>query len=145
MEIINRKAKFDYEFIDTYVAGIMLKGNEISSIREGKISISESYCYFVGNELYLKNCSISSVSNEDKPIHKTAQNEKKLLLNKSELSKIRDAIKIKGLTVIPYKVFINDRGLCKVSIAIAKGKKNYDKRETIKKRDIEREIRRNTE
>ena len=150
MEIVNRKAKFDYEFIDTYIAGIMLEGLEIKAIRDGKMNISEAFCYFVGDELFLKNSSITYEGNSDivrrtenNIIRKSSTRDRKLLLNKSELLKIKTAINIKGMTVIPYKVFINNKGFCKVEIAVAKGKKTYDKRETIKKRDIERDLRQN--
>ena len=132
MEITNKKAKFNYEFIDTYITGIVLHGIEIKAIREGKASISEAYCYFVGDELFLKNGIISSTAED-----------RKLLLNRSELNRIKSAINIKGMTVVPYKMFINDKGFCKLEIAVAKGKKTYDKRETIKKRDIERDMKRN--
>ena len=150
MEIVNRKAKFDYEFIDTYIAGIMLEGLEIKEIRDGKMNISEAFCYFVGDELFLKNSSITYKGNSDivrrtenNIVRKSSTRDRKLLLNKSELLKIKTAINIKGMTVIPYKVFINNKGFCKVEIAVAKGKKTYDKRETIKKRDIERDLRQN--
>jgi len=150
MEIVNRKAKFDYEFINTYIAGIMLEGLEIKAIRDGKMNISEAFCYFVGDELFLKNSSITYKGNSDivrrtenNIIRKSSTRDRKLLLNKSELLKIKTAINIKGMTVIPYKVFINNKGFCKVEIAVAKGKKTYDKRETIKKRDIERDLRQN--
>ena len=150
MEIVNRKEKFDYEFIDTYIAGIMLEGLEIKAIRDGKMNISEAFCYFVGDELFLKNSSITYKGNSDivrrtenNIVRKSSTRDRKLLLNKSELLKIKTAINIKGMTVIPYKVFINNKGFCKVEIAVAKGKKTYDKRETIKKRDIERDLRQN--
>ena len=150
MEIVNRKAKFDYEFIDTYVVGIVLEGLEIKAIRDGKMNISEAFCYFVGDELFLKNSSITYKGNSDivrrtenNIVRKSSIRDRKLLLNKSELLKIKTAINIKGMTAIPYKVFINNKGFCKVEIAVAKGKKIYDKRETIKKRDIERELRQN--
>ena len=147
IEIINRKASFNYEFIDTYVAGIVLEGFEIVAIKIGQINISEAYCYFSGNELFLKNAIISrNEKNEDwmrkKPstfVAKAANRDRKLLLNKSELRKIFEQVKIKGLTVVPYKVFINEKRLCKVLIAVAKGKKTYDKRNTLKERDIARE------
>lgn len=148
MEIVNRKAKFDYEFIDTYIAGIMLEGLEIKAIRDGKMNISEAFCYFVGDELFLKNSSITYKGNSDiirrtenNIVRKSSTRDRKLLLKKSELLKIKIAINMKGMTAIPYKVFINNKGFCKVEIAVAKGKKIYDKRETIKKRDTEREVR----
>ena len=132
IEITNKKASFNYDFVETYVAGIVLNGAEITAIKDGNMNISEAYCYFVADELFLKNAIIAQSPNRDR----------KLLLNRAELRKIRDAVKIKGLTVVPTKIFINDRHLAKVLIAVARGKKTYDKRETIKKRDIERETKR---
>jgi len=150
MEIVNRKAKFDYEFIDTYMAGIVLEGLEIKAIRDGKADISEAFCYFVNNELFLKNASIRYkrgsdilLKTENAVIRKDATRDRKLLLNRNELLKIKNAIEAKGMTVVPWAMFINDRGICKVTIAVARGKKSYDKRETIKKRDTERELRQN--
>lgn len=150
MEIVNRKAKYNYEFIDTYVAGIVLEGLEIKAIRDGNANISEAFCYFVGNELFLKNSSITYKTNSDiilrtgsTIVRKESTRDRKLLLNRNELLKIKNSIETKGMTAIPYKMFINNRGFCKVEIAVAKGKKTYDKRETIKKRDIERDLRQN--
>lgn len=147
MEIINRKAKYNYEFIDTYIAGIVLEGLEIKAIRDGNANISEAFCYFVGNELLLKNSCITYKANSDiilrtgnNIVRKESTRDRKLLLNRNELFKIKNSIETKGMTAIPYKMFINNRGFCKVEIAVAKGKKTYDKRETIKKRDIERSI-----
>ena len=138
-EIINKKASFNYEFIDTYIAGIVLQGAEIVSIKDGRVDISESYCYFIGNELFLRNTTITPKSECGNTFNKTANRDRKLLLNKDELKKIYEQVKIKGLTVIPYKLLINDKNLCKIIIAVAKGKKNYDKRKVIKERDIERQ------
>lgn len=150
MEIVNRKAKYNYEFIDTYIAGIVLEGLEIKAIRDGNANISEAFCYFVGNELFLKNSSITYKTNSDiilrtgsTIVRKESTRDRKLLLNRNELLKIKNSIETKGMTAIPYKMFINNRGFCKVEIAVAKGKKTYDKRETIKKRDIERDLRQN--
>ena len=150
MEIVNRKAKYNYEFIDTYIAGIVLEGLEIKAIRDGNANISEAFCYFVGNELFLKNSCVTYKANSDiilrtgnNIVRKESIRDRKLLLNRNELLKIKNSIETKGMTAIPYKMFINDRGFCKVEIAVAKGKKTYDKRETIKKRDIERDLRQN--
>ena len=147
MEIVNRKAKYNYEFIDTYIAGIVLEGLEIKAIRDGNANISEAFCHFIGNELFLKNSCITYKANSDiilrtgnTIVRKESTRDRKLLLNISELNRIKSAINIKGMTVVPYKMFINDKGFCKLEIAVAKGKKTYDKRETIKKRDIERSI-----
>lgn len=138
-EIINKKASFNYEFIDTYIAGIVLQGAEIVAIKDGRVDISESYCYFIGNELFLRNAAITPKSECGNVFSKTNNRDRKLLLNKDELKKIYDQAKIRGLAVIPYKLIINDRNLCKIVIAVAKGKKNYDKRKVIKERDIERQ------
>lgn len=140
IEIINKKASFNFDFVETYVAGIVLNGNEIVAIREGHIDISEAFCYFIGNELFLKNSVINRGDNNASSIFSIR--DRKLLLNKDELKKIREQVKIKGLTVIPYKVIINDKNLCKIVIAVAKGKKTYNKRQTIKERDLDRQARR---
>ena len=137
--IKNKKASHDYEFLEKYVAGIKLYGTEIKSIRLGKANLVDSYCLFHDGELFLKGMHISeywwgNLNNHD-PIR-----ERKLLLNKRELNKIDRKIKESGLTIIVIKVFINDRGLAKAEIAIAKGKKEYDKRETLKKKDSQREL-----
>lgn len=140
VNIVNKKAKFEYEFIRTEVGGIVLMGSEVKSIRNGKISISESYCTFVDGELYLKNANITEISSDY--THKSNQ-DRKILLKRRELSRLQKEL-IKGLTIVPYRVFLNEKGLIKVEIALAKGKNLYDKRETMKKRDIEREINRNS-
>jgi len=139
MEIINRKAKHDFELLDFFTCGIVLVGTEIKSIREGKVSFTDTYCYFQDNQLLIKNLHISeyefgSYNNHD------PKRDKILLLNKNELRKIRDKISENGLTIIPTKLFINEKGWAKIDIAIAKGKKNFDKREDIKDRDNDREL-----
>jgi SsrA-binding protein len=139
VNIINKKSKFEYEFIRTEVGGIVLMGSEVKSIRNGKISISESFCTFVGGELYLKNANITEISSHYS--HKSTQ-DRKILLKKQELTRLQKEL-VKGLTIVPYRVFLNEKGLIKVEIALAKGKNLYDKRETMKKKDIEREINRN--
>lgn len=144
IEIVNRKASYNYEFIDTYVAGIVLQGSEIVAIKDGRVDISESYCYFIGNELFLKNSVVTpkpetGFMTKTTSTTQTISRDRKLLLNKTELKKIYDQVKIKGLTVVPYKLIINDKNLCKIVIAVAKGKKTYDKRKAIKERDIERQ------
>jgi SsrA-binding protein len=137
--IINRKAKFDYSFIETYTCGISLKGSEVKSIRAGNVSMVDSYCIFDRNELWIKGLNISpgASSFQHDPLR-----DKKLLLKKKELKKLQGSL-LKGLTIIPIKIFANSRNLLKIEIALAQGKKNYDKREDIKKRDTERELRRN--
>ena len=134
--VINKKAKFEYEFIRVEVAGIVLMGSEVKSIRAGKISIAESYCVFDGDELFLKNANISEIGTA---FSHNSKQDRKLLLRKTELLKFKKEL-IKGFTVIPYKVFINEKGKIKVEVVLAKGKKNYDKRESIKERDVQKQI-----
>lgn len=139
-EVINKKASYNYEFIDTYIAGIVLQGVEIVAIKDGRVDISESYCYFIGNELFLKNTVITpKAENSNATTVRNANRDRKLLLNKDELKKIHEQVKIRGLAVVPYKLMINDKNLCKIVIVVAKGKKTYDKRKAIKERDIERQ------
>lgn len=139
INIINKKARFEYEFIQTLTCGIQLVGSEVKSIREGKASISESYCYFNNDELFIKGMNISDYGYGS--FHDTSR-DRKLLLKKKEIRDFQNQL-TNGLTIVPYRLFLNDKGLIKVEIVLAKGKKLYDKRETIKKRDVERDIRRN--
>ena len=139
IEIINRKVTHNYEIIDTYTAGIVLQGAEIVAIKDGRVDISESYCYFIGNELFIKNSVITPKAENNNARNRNNTRDRKLLLNKNELRKIYDQVKLKGMTVVPYKIIINERNLCKIVIAVAKGKKTYDKRKAIKERDIERQ------
>ena len=139
IEIINRKVTHNYEIIDTYTAGIVLQGAEIVAIKDDRVDISESYCYFIGNELFLRNTVITPKSENNNALNRNNTRDRKLLLNKNELRKIYDQVKLKGMTVVPYKIIINERNLCKIVIAVAKGKKTYDKRKAIKERDIERQ------
>lgn len=133
---INKKSKFEYEFIRVETAGIVLMGSEVKSIRAGKISISESYCVFDGDELFLRNANISEIGSA---FSHNSKQDRKLLLKKTELLKLKKEL-VKGFTVVPYKVFINEKGKIKVEVVLAKGKKIYDKRETIKERDIQKQI-----
>jgi len=137
--IRNKKASHDYEFLEKYIAGIKLTGTEIKSIRAGKATLTDSFCVFRDGELYIKGMHISeywwgNLNNHD-PLR-----ERKLLLKSRELKKIERKVKEAGLTVIVIKVFINERGLAKAEIAVSKGKKEYDKRETLKRKDSEREL-----
>ncbi len=141
MEIENRKAKFDYFIEDTYEAGIVLKGTEIKSIREGKCNLKDSYAIIRNNEVFLLNAHISSYDKGNLFNHEETRT-RKLLLNKKEILKLRTKLDVEGYTLIPLKIYFK-KGLAKVLIGITKGKKDYDKRESIKKRDIEREIRKN--
>jgi SsrA-binding protein len=133
INIVNRKSKFEYQFIDTYNAGVVLNGIEVKSIRDGKFSFTDSYCIFQNGELFMKNTSISGIGNDN------IGRDRKLLLKKKELTKLNKDL-INGLSIIPYRLYENDRGLFKIEIVLAKGKKLFDKRESIKKRDVEREM-----
>ncbi len=137
--IKNKKASHDYEFLDKFIAGIVLTGTEIKSVRLGKATLADSYCFFSDRELFIKGMHIAeywwgNLNNHD-PLR-----ERKLLLTTRELRKIERKIKESGLTIIVIKVFINNKGLAKAEIAIARGKKEYDKRETLKRKDAAREM-----
>lgn len=142
IEIKNRRASFEFAFIDRYTAGIQLKGSEIKSIREGKAAINDAYCFMHDGELFVKAMHIAEYRNAGQFGH-IPLSDRKLLLTKNELKKLSNALINKGLAIIPLRLFINERGFAKLDIALAKGKKIYDKRETIKKRDTDREISRN--
>ena len=139
ISIKNKKAFFDYEIIENFYAGIQLVGTEIKSIRGGKAGLVDSYCIFVFNQLYVKNMHIAEYDYGTCNNH-IAKRDRKLLLTKKELTKIHKKAKEGGITIVPLKLFINDRGLAKLEIALAKGKKTYDKRETLKLKDASREM-----
>lgn len=139
IRIKNRKVTFEYELIEKFVAGIVLLGTEIKSIRGGKANLSESYCQFYGNELYVKNLHISEYEMGSCNNHE-AMRDRKLLLNRKELAKLQKKVKETGLTIVCTKLFIIDRGLAKIEIALARGKKTYDKRESLKLKDSKREM-----
>lgn len=140
INIKNRRARFDYEILDKYTAGIVLSGTEIKSIRLGKASISESFCEFnPKGELFVINMQVDEYSYGGHYNHRPKA-ERKLLLNKGELKKLYKDITASGLTIIPLNLFINEKGLAKMNIALARGKKLYDKRETIKDRDNKRNL-----
>ena len=139
INIQNKRASFDYEWIEKYTAGIVLLGSEVKSLQNGSGRITESFCLFNGSELYLINSYISHYKNCSMFSNYDEVRERKLLLNKSELKKLQKAVSQKGLTIIPIRLYRNDKGLIKIDIALAKGKHDYDKRESIKKRDIERD------
>ncbi len=142
INIKNKRARFEYELLETFTAGIVLAGTEIKSIRYGKASITESFCEFNDRgELFVINMQIDEYSHASHFNHKPKA-ERKLLLNKRELKKLHKEVKTTGLTIVPLTLFINDRGLAKIQIALAKGKKLYDKRETIKDRDNKRNLER---
>lgn len=137
--IKNRKASHEYLFLDTYIAGIQLIGVEIKSIRRGEVNLSEAYCIFQNGELYLKNAHISPYENAGF-VKVDPLRDRKLLLNKNELRKLSEGVSRKGLTIIPTKMFVNERGLCKVEVCLCQGKKNYDKRESLKEKDIKKRV-----
>ena len=141
MEIKNRQAYFEYFIDDKYVAGIMLTGTEVKSLREGKASFNDSYCFFDKGELYVKSLHISEYSFGTYNNHEPMQ-ERKLLLNRRELRKLEAKTKEKGYSIIPLKIFLTDKGLFKMEVGLGKGKKIYDKRETIKERETDRDIKR---
>ncbi|WCM42503.1 SsrA-binding protein SmpB [Flavobacterium sp. CBA20B-1] len=134
INILNKRAKFEFEFIEKYTAGIVLAGTEIKSIRLGKASITDSFCEFQNGELFMINSHVEEYSFGTHYNHK-AKSERKLLLNKKELKSLNKSVQNKGLTIVPLRLFTNEKGLAKVEIALAKGKKLYDKRETIKDRE----------
>lgn len=137
--IKNKKASFDYEFIETFVAGIMLTGTEIKSIRLGKVGLVDSYCLIVNNELWIRNMYIAEYFYGTYNNHE-ARKDRKLLLNRKELNKIEQLSKNTGFTIIPTKLFINEKGLAKLVIAVAKGKKAYDKRQSLREKDDKRDM-----
>lgn len=140
VKIKNRKARFEYEILDTFTAGIVLRGTEIKAIREGKASIAESFCEFNSKgELFVINMTIQEYSHATHYNH-NPKSERKLLLNRSELKKLEKEVKNSGLTIIPLVLFTNNKGLAKIDIALARGKKLYDKRQTIKERDTKKQL-----
>ncbi len=138
-EMNNRQAYFNYHIEDKHVAGVVLLGTEVKSIREGKVSFNDAFCLFDDGELWVRGLYIAEYALGTSNNH-IAVHDRKLLLTKRELSKLQSKLKEKGLTIVPLKVFLNDKNLVKVEIGLAKGKKTHDKRETIKQRDTEREI-----
>ena len=141
MEIKNRQAFFEYYIDDKYVAGIVLLGTEVKSLREGKASFNDSYCIIHQGELWLRSFHISEYSHGTVNNHDPVR-ERKLLLNRREIKKLEGKIKEKGYTIIPLRLFLNEKNLVKIEIGLAKGKKLHDKRDTIKQRDTEREMKR---
>jgi SsrA-binding protein len=139
ISIRNRQAGFEYELLDKYVAGIVLTGTEIKSIREGKVNLQDGYCYINDGEMFVKGINITPYAQGTHYNHE-ATRERKLLLKRSELGKLEGKVEERGLTIVPTKLFINDRGFAKLEIAVARGKKTHDKRESIKERDAKREL-----
>lgn len=139
ISILNKRATFDYELLDTYTAGLVLVGTEIKSLRLGKASLVDAYCYFHNGELWLKNANISEYFYGSYNNH-AARRDRKLLLSRKELRRLQDYVQTPGVTIIPTKIFINDRGLAKIIIAPARGKKFYDKRASLREKDDRREM-----
>ena len=139
INIKNKRASFDYIFTETYTAGIVLTGTEIKSIRLSKVSLVDTYCTFINNELWVKNMHIAEYFYGSYNNH-VARRDRKLLLDRKELRKLRQAVKNPGFTIVPVRLFINEKGLAKLVIALARGKHEYDKRESIKERDDKREL-----
>jgi SsrA-binding protein len=137
--IVNKRAKFDYEIIETYSAGIVLTGTEIKSIRLGKAQIAESFCEFNNGELFAINTYIEEYAFGNQFNHKS-RSERKLLLNKRELKSLARSVETKGLTIIPLRLFTNEKGLAKLEIGLCRGKKTYDKRESLKEQDTKRDL-----
>jgi SsrA-binding protein len=141
LELSNKKAYFEFYIEDKYVAGMVLKGTEIKSLRAGKASFNDSYCIFDKGELFVKSLHISEYAFGTYINHEPLQ-ERKLLLNKRELKKLESKIKEKGYSIIPLKIYLNEKGFFKMEIGLGKGKKIYDKRETIKERESDRDVKR---
>jgi SsrA-binding protein len=141
LELTNRKAHYEYFFEATYIAGMVLSGTEIKSLRAGKASFNDSYCLFNNGELFVKSLHISEYAFGTYSNHEPMQ-ERKLLLNKRELRKLENKIKEKGYSIIPLKIFLAPSGYFKMEIGLGKGKKSYDKRNTIKERESDRDIKR---
>ncbi len=139
VNILNKRARFDYEIIETYTAGIVLTGTEIKSIRLGKAQITDSFCEFNNGELFAINTSIEEYAFGSSFNHR-AKSERKLLLNKRELKNLQRAYDQKGLTIVPLRLFTNEKGIAKLEIALCRGKKTYDKRESLKEQDTKRDL-----
>ncbi len=139
IEVKNRRASFEYQFLQEYEAGLVLMGTEIKSIRLGNVNLNDAYCLFENDELWVRNMYIAEYERGTTKNHETRRN-RKLLLRKAELNKLARRVREKGYTIIPYKLFINERGFVKLVIELATGKKSYDKRESIKQRDDKRSL-----
>ena len=139
VNIRNKKASFEYHFLDTYSAGLVLQGTEIKSIRQQKVNFQDAYCYINNGEMWVKNLHISHYGDGSWLNHQPLR-ERKLLLKKKEINKIDTKLDDQGVTLIPIRLFITDRGFAKMEIAVAKGKKLYDKRDDLKEKDAKREL-----
>ena len=139
INIKNKRATFDYAFVDTFTAGIVLTGTEIKSIRQGKASLVDTYCYFINGELWVKNMHIALYKQGSYNNH-VERRERKLLLTAKELHNLENDSQSPGFTIVPVRLFINEKGLAKLEIALARGKKEYDKRQTLKEKEDRREM-----
>lgn len=139
VEILKRKAKFEYHFVQEYEAGIVLTGTEIKSIRAGNANLSDAYCFFKNGELFVKSMFIAEYKFGNQNNHEERRL-RKLLLKRQELKKLEKRVKEKGFTIVPYRLYINEKGLAKLEIALAKGKNTYDKRQSIKSKDTKRDL-----
>ncbi|MDX1407443.1 MAG: SsrA-binding protein SmpB [Saprospiraceae bacterium] len=139
MEILNRKAKFEYHFLQKFEAGIMLLGTEVKALRDGEASLGEAWCLFEGDELFLKNMHIGHYRNGP-PVQHDHRRSRKLLLKAAELRKLKRKAEEKGMTIVPLRIYFAKNGYAKCEIALAQGKRSYDKRQTIKERDVERDL-----
>ena len=139
IEFVNRKAKFEYHFLDKYEAGLKLQGTEIKAIRTGDVNMSDAYCTFRKGELWVKSLYIKEYIYGTHANHESRQ-DRKLLLKRQELRKLERKVKEKGFTIIPYRLYLNERGFAKLEIQLAQGKKSYDKRESIKRKDQKRDL-----
>lgn len=139
LNVRNKRATFEFEIIERYVAGIMLRGSEIKSVREGKVSMNDAYCQFRDGELWIKNLNISEYKQATVWQHEPLRM-RKLLLSKKELGKLLAKVKERGFTIIPLRLFMNERGFAKIEIALARGKKVHDKRASIKEKDQKRDL-----
>jgi SsrA-binding protein len=141
IEIKNRRASFEYEFLEKYEAGIVLTGTEIKSIRQGNVNLRDSYCYFKKGELYVKSLFIAEYEYGTYANHEPRR-ERKLLLRRSQLRKLEKKVKERGFTIVPVRLYVTERGIAKLEIALAQGKKVYDKRKSIKEKDVKRDVER---
>ncbi|MBN8822884.1 MULTISPECIES: SsrA-binding protein SmpB [unclassified Spirosoma] len=141
VDIRNRRASFEYTFLETYTAGIVLTGTEIKSIRQGKVNLQDAYCLIHNDELFIRQMSIS-VYTEGTHYNHEPLRDRKLLLTKREIKRLTEKLKDQGLTIVPVRLFTSERGFAKIEIALAKGKKLFDKRESIKERDVTRDLQR---
>lgn len=139
IEIVNRRATFEFQFIDVVEAGIVLTGTEIKSIRQGNVNLRDAYCLFKNGELLIYSMFIAPYAFGNQFNHE-ARRTRKLLLKRSELKKLEKKVKERGYTIVPHKLYITERGFAKLEIALAQGKKNFDKRDSIKQKDLKRDM-----